>query len=863
MVTNPSQHKEYLFGRRLVLPAEDSYSCLAISWRDWRFNRRFAQSTGELTIQHLDQKLALFPCLELNTMEDTKNTAPKDKKTRIEQALILSGDKNNETNEVFQANAEAEKDVAKKTGKKQLSLLAKLVTGRGRTNIHKEIQFSMPPTTNEAKTLGEIVARRLKEGTLFDEGTGKIAEATFEELRPTGYFGLLVPKEVALDSGDKVQLEGRGLSCTQTGDVIFSMVKNGSFDLGVGISPDQGIGLVSPLVMYGNDQQKIDWLIPKARGLIRSWFALTEEQAGSAVGRIAMRFVQDPDDPEMLLVYGHKRFTTGVRLSTKNVISAGVLVGLDDQNEKRSLIAQLPEEENDTFKFHAYKLLPIYRAWNIGMEFNGFRVPKKNLIGRKGMVVPFSLLNRGRYFLLAGALGTTLKYLKGLVGNKIQTGDQYDYKDIGWTKFRVVQGRQIMDYQIVEHRLTRMLGMSVTLRALMASMGFELDAGKLAEIEGLIAKPTASWYINEAGDLSLVTWGGRGLIEDNASAAEINDRRAVKIYEGEDTVLILKLIAMLLNDLNETTLGGMFDGLARMIEAKQTFATVGRKLFTHPGVETIGGLTTVTYFDGRKRMFHFKGEQLDQVKDFNGGWVTYRGQWVDAKMTHAAPFKDVSVDRKSGKVTYLNSDQSELVIHKDDGERAGVLRLAARAVSTGALGLGKLLLHLPGVLWWLVRKVARLSYGQPLKGMHPELKSDLAFALRVLERQVPLRAFWLMAKFGTTLPRHQSPLFRLGQKVMWANLIMHTVLWVHQFGDSLETEAALDNVAQLRRLILTPEPTAKDDARATKIAKRILKGECRMLDDVPVQEIPLVYHEPHLGPFQGKPTPDPRLGWPK
>ncbi len=527
------------------------------------------------------------------------------------------------------------------------------------------------------------------------------------------------------------------------------MVKNGSFDLGLGVSVDEGIGMVSPLIMYGTEAQKKRYLPDKALGKIKSWFALTESQAGSAVGRIATRFVQDPNDPDTLLVYGHKRFTTGVRLSNDKIKFVGVLIGLDDDNKKRALIVELPEHESDEFKLFNYDLLPISRAWNIGMEFNGLRVPKANLIPKPGMVVPFSLLNRGRYFLLGGAMGTVLKYLKDLVGTK--GGDP---EDIGWVNFRFVQGHAIGDYEIVQHRLARMLGMAVTLRSLMASMGHEIDAGKLAEIDGLIAKPTASWYTNEAGDLSLTTWGGRGLLADNASGAETQDRRAMKIYEGEDTVLILKLIAMILNDLSETTFGKLFDSVTDALKAVKS-------------------------------------------KNFAG------------------------IASATGKFTW----------------------------------------HLPGVAVWMIRKVCRVSYGQPLPDMNPELASHLAFALRVLERKVPLRVAGLFLKYGKNLPKHQAPLFRLGQKVMWSSLMVHTVLWVHHFGNKLEREAALIELANLRRLITNPEPTARDDARGRWVADMIRAGGSGLLEDVPVAtKIPLAYHEPALGSHQPIAAADERIG---
>jgi alkylation response protein AidB-like acyl-CoA dehydrogenase len=501
--------------------------------------------------------------------------------------------------------------------------------------------------------------------------------------------------------------------------------------------------------MYGTAQQKDRFLKNKAIGEIKSWFALTESQAGSAVGRISTRFVQNPNNPDQLLVYGHKRFTTGVRLSNDKIKFVGILIGLDDDNKKRALIVELPDHESAAFKLFNYDLLPISRAWNIGMEFDGLPVPKANLIPKAGMVVPFSLLNRGRYFLLGGAMGTVLKYLKDLVGTKDGSPE-----DIGWVNFRYVQGHAIGDYEIVQHRLARMLGMAVTLRSLMASMGFEIDAGRLAEIDGLIAKPTASWYTNEAGDLSLTTWGGRGLLGTNASGAETQDRRAMKIYEGEDTVLILKLIAMILNDLSESTFGKVFDCVTDMLKAAKS------------------------------------GKSADLVKS-----------------------------------------------------------------------AGKFFWNVPAVVWWMVRKVCRVSYGQPLPGMHSELKSHLAFALRTIERKVPLRVAGLFLKYGKNLPKHQAPLFRLGQKVMWANLMVHTVLWVHHYGDELEIEAALNELANLRRLIGDAEPTARDDARGRKIAQMIRDGQCRLLADVPVAtKIPLAYHEPALGEHQPIAVPDDRIG---
>ncbi len=83
-------------------------------------------------------------------------------------------------------------------------------------------------------------------------------------------------------------------------------------------------------------------------------------------------------------------------------------------------------------------------------------------------------------------------------------------------------------------------------------------------------------------------------------------------------------------------------------------------------VKTDGDNTTVTYADGRERDFHFTGDKLDQVKDFNGTWKKDGDNWVDASdSSKKAPFKDVSVDRTTGAVTYDNGTDGKYTTNAD------------------------------------------------------------------------------------------------------------------------------------------------------------------------------------------------------
>ena len=70
------------------------------------------------------------------------------------------------------------------------------------------------------------------------------------------------------------------------------------------------------------------------------------------------------------------------------------------------LIAELPNEENEQFQIVRYGLYALKHAYNVGMKFNRFRVPKENLLvppSGDGLTIAYHGLNLGRLALCAGA----------------------------------------------------------------------------------------------------------------------------------------------------------------------------------------------------------------------------------------------------------------------------------------------------------------------------------------------------------------------------------------------------------------------------------------------------------------------------
>src|SRR5262249_27871317 len=157
------------------------------------------------------------------------------------------------------------------------------------------------------------------------------------------------------------------------------------------------IGAVDPVRTFGTPEQKSRFLPRLASGQALSGFALTEPGAGSDLTALRTQAVPAGDDFEV----------TGEKLFITNAIP-GRTVGLVVIREGKPavLIAELLPQENEQFKIVPYGLYALRHAYNNGMRFNRFRVPKANLLVPPlgdGLTIAYHGLNLGRLALCAGA----------------------------------------------------------------------------------------------------------------------------------------------------------------------------------------------------------------------------------------------------------------------------------------------------------------------------------------------------------------------------------------------------------------------------------------------------------------------------
>ncbi len=371
--------------------------------------------------------------------------------------------------------------------------------------------FSTPKLNIESMNLPamknslEVLARHKKNGTMLDD-QGKIAKVVLEELATAGYWGMLIEQKYG----------GQGATSRQ---FMTFLTQVASIEpTAAGLASVHGcIGAVDPVRYFGSEEQKQRILPKLASGKSLSAFALTEPQAGSDLTALKT---------EAKLV-GDNYVVNGDKLFITNAIPGRTigLVCLVD-GKPAALIADLPEAENDEFKIIPYKLHALKHAFNNGLKFKDFKVPKENLLVPTlgdGLTVAYHGLNMGRLALCATASGV----MRIMLANMLP-----------WAKFRDTYGNAIETRELVKRRIARAAALICGADALVAWGSWLLDQGYRGELECIIAKIFGSEAEKECAiELFMKTHGGRSFLAGHILGDNIHDFLAPCIYEGEGEML--------------------------------------------------------------------------------------------------------------------------------------------------------------------------------------------------------------------------------------------------------------------------------------------------------------------------------------
>ncbi|CAO3923583.1 MAG: acyl-CoA dehydrogenase family protein [Achromobacter mucicolens] len=325
------------------------------------------------------------------------------------------------------------------------------------------------------------------------------------EMAQLGFFGMLVPE--AWDGNDSGYLAYA---------VALEEIAAGSGACSTIMSVHNSVGCM-PILKFGNDEQKAQFLRPLARGEHIGAFALTEPQAGSDASSLHTRARRDGGD---YILNGAKQFIT----SGRNGQTVIVFAVTDPDAGKRGISAfivptstpgykvlrvedKLGQHASDTCQI-AFEDMRIPAAWRLGEEGEGYKIALSNLEG-------------GRIGIAAQSVG--------MARAAFECARDY-------ARDRQAFGKPIIEHQAVSFRLADMATQIHAARQMVLHAAALREAGRPALTEASMAKLFASEMAEKVCSAAIQTLGGYGYLKDFPVERIYRDVRVCQIYEGTSDI---------------------------------------------------------------------------------------------------------------------------------------------------------------------------------------------------------------------------------------------------------------------------------------------------------------------------------------
>ena len=270
-----------------------------------------------------------------------------------------------------------------------------------------------------------------------------------------------------------------------------------------------------PIYLFGNDEQKREWLPRLASGQALAAFGLTEPNAGSDAG--ATRTRAELRDGEWV-VNGSKIFITNAGTDISACVTITAVTG---DGEVSNIVVP-----NGT---PGYEIsAPMHKlGWHASdtreLSFSDCAVPEGNLLGPrgKGFAQFMEILDGGRISVAAMGVGLAQ--------------GAYDLA-FAYAQERQQFGRPISKFQAVQFQLADMSTEIEAGRQLVYRAAWLKDQGKPFGLAAAQAKLYTGLLSNRVVNAALQIHGGYGFMEEFAISRLFRDQKILEIGEGTNEV---------------------------------------------------------------------------------------------------------------------------------------------------------------------------------------------------------------------------------------------------------------------------------------------------------------------------------------
>ncbi len=414
-------------------------------------------------------------------------------------------------------------------------------------NFRLDLIHPQPKLSPEAAERGEKFLAELrtflenKVDPLQIERDAKIPDDVVEGLKEIGALGMKIPTEYG----------GLGLSQVYYNKAL-ALAGVWHSSLSTLLSAHQSIGLPQPLMLFGSEEQKKEWLPKVARTHI-SAFLLTEPDVGSDPARLASTAVPSKDG-KSYVINGKKLWATNGAFADVVVVMAVVPKSETSRGGISAFI--VPSDVTGITVERRNQFMGLRGIENSVTLFDNVTIPKDNLIGKEGagLKIALTTLNTGRLSLPAICVSQTKYALK--IARE-------------WGNERVQWGVPVGKHEAVAQKTAFLAGTAFGLEAMLdVSSRLADEKRNDIRIEAALAKLYGSEMGWKAMDELVQIRGGRGYETAESLKARgekpvpveqlLRDMRINRIFEGSTEIMHL-LIAREAVDQHLTIAGDIIE----------------------------------------------------------------------------------------------------------------------------------------------------------------------------------------------------------------------------------------------------------------------------------------------------------------
>ncbi|WP_370288077.1 acyl-CoA dehydrogenase family protein [Nocardioides sp.] len=342
-----------------------------------------------------------------------------------------------------------------------------------------------------------------------------------QQMGELGLFGLTAPEEFG----------GAGIDAADGPftSLCIAIEEIGRVDQSMGITLEAGVSLgINPILTFGTDAQRKEWLPDLVAGRRLAGFGLTEPGAGSDAG--ATRTKAELVDGEWV-INGGKQFITNSGSAITSVVTVTARTGTSEAGKPEISAIIVPSGTPGFEAGPSYDKLGWHISDTHPLTLTDVRVPEQNLLGERGRGYAqfLSTLDDGRVAI--GALAV------GLIQACVDLCVQYslDRQTMGGPIGRK-QGVafQIADLEVMLHASRLLTYRAAAMKdAMLAGGGPSMKEFKQA---ASIAKLYTSESAVTATRIATQVFGGYGFMEEYPVARFYRDAKILEIGEGTSEV---------------------------------------------------------------------------------------------------------------------------------------------------------------------------------------------------------------------------------------------------------------------------------------------------------------------------------------